>query len=73
MKKVIIAGSIIWILGALLISSTFAAWWNRRSVNYNPWTNTSSPSFVDANNDWVCDNYVNRPQDGTWKKYWRNR
>nr|MDD3720376.1 hypothetical protein [Candidatus Gracilibacteria bacterium] len=74
MKTTIITASIIGILGVFLVSSTYAAGGYRRSnTTYTPGTNTSSATFVDANNDGVCDNYVNRPQDGTGKKYGRNR
>jgi len=73
MKKTIIIGSAIAVLWVLFLSSTYAAGWYGRNTNSYAWKNTQSPTFVDANNDWVCDNYANRPQDGTGKHYWRNR
>ena len=42
-----------------------------KGINWYQWKNTSSPTFVDQDKDWVCDNYKNRPMDWTGKKYGR--
>lgn len=68
MKKTIIAWIFGLILGIGLLSYTSAYnWVNRGTWTYIPGTNSWSTTFVDADNDGVCDNYKNRPMDWTWR------
>ncbi len=75
MKKTIIIGSAVALLWILFIGSTFASgWYGRNSAGtstYTPGTNSWSSTFVDADNDGVCDNYKNRPMDWTWRGQWK--
>ena len=36
-------------------------------------TNVDRPSFVDADDNGVCDSYADRPMDGTGKRYMRSQ
>ncbi|MFA5916952.1 MAG: hypothetical protein WC850_01805 [Candidatus Gracilibacteria bacterium] len=65
MKKTIIAGIFVLIFGLGLVSYTSASNGYKNNSVYTPGTNSGSTTFVDANNDGVCDNYKNRPMDGT--------
>ncbi len=74
MKKTIIAWIFALIIGLGMISYTSAYnGWNRGTWTwtYVPGTNSWSTTFVDSDNDWVCDNYKNRPMDWTWRGQWR--
>lgn len=73
MKKIIIGWTAIAFLWVLFMSSTYAAGGYGQNANSLAGTNTGSTTFVDENNDWVCDNYVNRPMDWTWKAQWRGQ
>lgn len=73
MKKTIIAWMFALIIGLGMISYTSASNWYRNNPAYISGTNSWSTSFVDTDNDWVCDNYKNRPMDGTWKGQWRGQ
>jgi hypothetical protein len=54
MKKMILTAALMLsVAGALLAQTT-------RPGNGNPGTNKSSPTYVDANKNNVCDNYENR-------------
>lgn len=78
MKKAIIIGTSALILAATLVSSTYAARGGyRTNALYTPGTNTTSSTFIDTNNNGICDTYetnsVNRPLNGTWLKKWLNK
>ncbi len=70
MKKTIIAWIFVLIfwLGLVSYTSAYNGWgrWTW-TWTYVPGTNSWSTTFVDADNDGVCDNYKNRPMDGTWR------
>ncbi|MDD2565846.1 MAG: hypothetical protein PHZ26_01635 [Candidatus Gracilibacteria bacterium] len=73
MKKALIFGTTALILGATLVSSTYAARGGYRyNSTYTPGTNTASSTFVDANSNGICDTYetnsVTRPLDGTGQR-----
>lgn len=78
MKKTIIIGTTALILGATLVSSTYAARGGyRTNALYTPWTNTTSSTYVDANNNGICDTYetnsTTRPLDWTGQRRWGRR
>jgi hypothetical protein len=78
MKKAIIIGTTALILWATLVSSTYAAKGGyRTNALYTPGTNTTSSTFIDANNNGICDTYetnsINRPLDWTGQRKWLNR
>ena len=71
-KKIILSATV---LGIWLFATASSFAYTPSQTNGYQWTNTSSESFIDANNDGICDNYATRTMDwtGKWSQNKLNR